>query len=88
MSGEIIENLEPLNICGFLYENQCLEDTDLHAIKAVDRSEGKHKASQELFFRMQRRRDNWPVLFMEALKNSGAEGLKAKIDPSSTGGII
>ncbi|CAC5388882.1 IFIH1 [Mytilus coruscus] len=84
MNGEIIENLEPLNICGFLYENQCLEDTDLDAIKAVDHNEGKHKASQELFFRIQRRKNNWPVLFMEALKDSGAEALKAKFDPSST----
>ncbi|XP_052100749.1 uncharacterized protein LOC127734783 [Mytilus californianus] len=85
MNEDIIENLEPMNICGFLYQNECLEDTDLTAVKSVDCSEGKYKASQELFFRMQRRRkNNWPVLFMEALKHSGEEAVKAKMDPAAT----
>ncbi|XP_052100748.1 interferon-induced helicase C domain-containing protein 1-like isoform X2 [Mytilus californianus] len=84
MKGDLLERIEPLDICGFLYQNKCLELSDMEAIRSECNSNGKFQAFQELFFMMQRRRDNWPGLFMEALKESGREDLKAKMDPGAT----
>ncbi|CAC5415262.1 IFIH1 [Mytilus coruscus] len=84
MKGDLLERIEPLDICGFLYQNKCLELSDMEAIRSECNSNGKFQAFQELFFMMQRRRDNWPGLFMEALKESGREDLKVKMDPGAT----
>ncbi|XP_071170930.1 ATP-dependent RNA helicase DHX58-like [Mytilus edulis] len=87
MKGDLLERIAPLDmseICGFLYRNECLELSDTEALRSECNSNGKFYAFQELFFLMQRRRDDWPGLFLEALKESGREDLKAKMDPGAT----
>ncbi|XP_071167913.1 interferon-induced helicase C domain-containing protein 1-like [Mytilus edulis] len=84
MKGDLLERIEPLDVCGVLYQNKCIELSDMETIRSEYNSNGKFQAVQELFFLMQRRRDDWPSLFLEALKESGREDLKAKMDPGAT----
>ncbi|XP_071167931.1 interferon-induced helicase C domain-containing protein 1-like [Mytilus edulis] len=84
MKGDLLERIEPLDVCGVLYQNKCIELSDMETIRSEYYSNGKFQAVQELFFLMQRRRPDWPSLFLEALKESGREDLKAKMDPGAT----
>ncbi|VDI76991.1 Hypothetical predicted protein, partial [Mytilus galloprovincialis] len=84
LKGDLIERLEPMHICGFLYQNGCIEKSDRDKIASEYHSNGRSQACQELFFCMQRKKKNWPVLFMEALKDSDRSDIKCKMDLAPT----
>lgn len=57
----------------------------MQAIRSERESRGNTAASQELFIRLPKRNENWPIIFIEALKSTeGQEFLKFKMDPSAT----
>lgn len=86
MKGELIDVLDALAICGNLYQNGCLELRDKEDIEAIYSRSGRTAACQRLFQIARRRKANWALLFVEAIKES-QEYVKCKMDPSSTNGL-
>ncbi|CAC5393335.1 unnamed protein product [Mytilus coruscus] len=83
MKGELADILEPLQICAYLYRNRCIELSDKEAIKAMQSSRGRTAACQEMFQAVKRRKDNWALLLLEAIKET-QEYVKLKMDPSAS----
>ncbi|VDI16415.1 Hypothetical predicted protein, partial [Mytilus galloprovincialis] len=83
MKGELVDILEPLQICAYLYRNRCIELSDKEAIEAMQSSNGRTAACQEMIMAVKRRRDNWALLLLEAIKET-QEYVKLKMDPSAS----
>ena len=87
LKGDLIELLEPLELIGYLYKNGCIEPNDKDTIARIQSTKGKIAACQEMFFCARRKRRNWALLFMEAIKES-QEYVKVKMDPAATRGTF
>ncbi|CAG2232331.1 unnamed protein product [Mytilus edulis] len=83
MKGELVDILKPLQICASLYRTRCIELSDKEAIEAMQSSRGRTAACQEMFQAVKRRKDNWALLLLEAIKET-QEYVKVKMDPSSS----
>ncbi|XP_071146548.1 uncharacterized protein [Mytilus edulis] len=83
MKGELADILELLQICAYLYRNRCIELSDKEAIEAMQSSKGRTAACQEMFQAVKRRKDNWALLLLEAIKET-QEYVKVKMDPSAS----
>ncbi|XP_063409125.1 uncharacterized protein LOC134692598 [Mytilus trossulus] len=83
MKGELVDILEPLQTCAYLYRNRCIELSDKEAIEAMQYSRGRTAACQEMFQTVKRRKDNWALLLLEAIKET-QEYVKLKMDPSAS----
>lgn len=87
MKGELIDVLDILIICGNLYQNGCIKLRDKEDIEAVHSKSGRTAANQRLFQLIRRRKSNWALLFVKAMKES-QEYVKCKMDPSSNNGLF
>lgn len=85
VKGQLLDILEPLQICAFLYENGCIEQNDKERIEAKHNSQGRYYACQEMLFAVKRRKHNWALLFVDAIKET-QEHVKIKLDLSATKG--
>ncbi|CAC5393332.1 unnamed protein product [Mytilus coruscus] len=83
LTGELVDVLEPLQLCAYLYKNRCIEQSDKEAIEAMQSSKGRTAACREMFLAVKRRKDNWALLLLEAIKET-QEYVKLKMDPSAS----
>ncbi|CAG2232887.1 unnamed protein product [Mytilus edulis] len=85
VKGQLLDILEPLQICAFLYENGCIEQNDKERIVAKHNSQGIYYACQDMLFAVKRRKHNSALLFVNAIKET-QEHVKIKLDLLATKG--
>ncbi|XP_071146469.1 uncharacterized protein [Mytilus edulis] len=83
LSGDLVDVLEPLQLCAYLYKYRCIDQGDKEAIEAMQYSKGRTAACREMFLAVKRRKDNWALLLLEAIKET-QEYVKLKMDPSAS----
>ncbi|VDI39063.1 Hypothetical predicted protein [Mytilus galloprovincialis] len=85
LKGELADVLETWEICRYLYGIGCLQLSDKESIEAVHLKTGRASACQELIITVRRKRADWALLMVDAIKAT-QEYVKVKLDPSSTQG--
>ncbi|VDI20034.1 Hypothetical predicted protein [Mytilus galloprovincialis] len=83
LKGELIDVLQTETLCRYMYAEGCLEQSDIEHIEAVCSTRGRTAACKELFLAVKRRKANWALLMVEAIRST-QEYVKVKMDPSST----
>lgn len=74
-----------MQLCAYLYKYRCIDQGDKEAIEAMQYSKGRTAACREMFLAVKRRKDDWALLLLEAIKET-QEYVKLKMDPSASQG--
>lgn len=80
LAGELVNLIVPSEMLVYLVASDCLKEEDSERILAKEDTCGATAACREMFNLLPRRKDNWAILFYEALQHHHRNVLK-KLGP-------
>ncbi|CAC5393330.1 unnamed protein product [Mytilus coruscus] len=72
LEGELVDILEPIEICAYLYRDRCIKLSDKDVIEATHLSRGRTASCQIMCQAVKLRKDNWALLLLHAIKETHA----------------
>jgi hypothetical protein len=82
--GDLVRRIVPSDIVFHLLAKGCISDEDSEQIRNIERITSPMEACRKMFALMQRRKPDWVVMLLEALKESDERSALRAIDPELT----